>query len=578
MKVGKRPQHGRAKRRRVPIWAWILVAIVGIAGVSYGVDLIMSEGRVPRGTTVGGVAIGGMTEEQAEQRLRIDLGDEVREPVIVNAGNMSSTIQPSQSGLQVDWGATVDQAGRQPLNPIERVRSLFEEREVGIISAVADGPFNRAMDRLSRDLTRDPKNAALAVNDLGKPDVTDDEPGQTIEAEELREKVLSEWLSTNHTVTGEAEVTEAKITTEDTDELIRDVINPATSAPITFFGRDEVKGEIKPTDMGRILTFVPDVPENKKPELAESLKPSWNNEAAQQVLQEQLGATEKEFRNASFSQSGGSLSVIPHQDGVQIKWDETLGDISQKALDTKKRNWQVVYEDKPATFTTDEAEKASFDEVMGEFTTGDFSGPSGVNIARTAEMVNGAYVLPGETFSLNGYTGPRGTAQGFVESGIIIDGHASEAVGGGISQFATTLYNASYFAGMDDVAHTPHSYYISRYPAGREATVYEGAIDLQFKNPFDVPVQIESFVSGDSVTVKIKGKKQVEVESIPGGRTNPTQPEKRTVDKDDHCSPSSGAPGFTTTDTRVIRDLNGQELSRETQTTVYDPQPIVTCE
>ena len=112
MKVGKRPQHGRAKRRRVPIWAWILVAIVGIAGVSYGVDLIMSEGRVPRGTTVGGVAIGGMTEEQAEQRLRIDLGDEVREPVIVNAGNMSSTIQPSQSGLQVDWGATVDQAGR----------------------------------------------------------------------------------------------------------------------------------------------------------------------------------------------------------------------------------------------------------------------------------------------------------------------------------------------------------------------------------------------------------------------------------------------------------------------------------
>jgi len=165
-----------------------------------------------------------------------------------------------------------------------------------------------------------------------------------------------------------------------------------------------------------------------------------------------------------------------------------------------------------------------------------------------------------------------------VESGIIIDGRASEAVGGGISQFATTLYNASYFAGMDDVAHTPHSYYISRYPAGREATVYEGAIDLQFKNPFDVPVQIESFVSGDSVTVKIKGKKQVEVESIPGGRTNPTQPEKRTVDKDDHCSPSSGAPGFTTTDTRVIRDLNGQELSRETHTTVYDPQPIVTCE
>ena len=191
-------------------------------------------------------------------------------------------------------------------------------------------------------------------------------------------------------------------------------------------------------------------------------------------------------------------------------------------------------------------------------------------------MVNGAIVLPGETFSLNGHTGPRGTAQGFVESGIIIDGHAGKAVGGGISQFATTLYNASYFAGMEDVAHTPHSYYISRYPAGREATVYEGAIDLKFKNPFDTPVRITTDVSGDSVTVRLHGVKQVDVESIPGERTNPTSPKKMELSGDD-CSPSSGAPGFTITDTRVVKDLKGKELSRETQRTVYDPQPIVSC-
>lgn len=577
MKTGKRPQHGRKKRRIVPVWAWLFIAIIGVAGVAYGVDLVMSEGRVPRGTSVGGVAIGGMTEDQAEQRLRLDLGDQVREPVIINAGNMSTKMEPAQSGLQIDWGATVDQAGQQPLNPVERVRSFFDEREVGIISAVADDPFNRTMERLSRELTRDPKNAALSVTDFGKPDVTEDVPGQTIQPENLREQVLTQWLNTNHTVTGEAEVTDAKISTEDTEPLIKDIINPATSAPITFFGRDNVKAIIQPTDMGRILTFVPDVQGNQKPEDADKLRPEWNDEAAQQILQEQLASTEREFRNASFTQQGGSLGVVPHQDGVEIQWDKTLGNVQDKALDTNKRDWQVVYEDKPATFTTEQADNATFDEVMGEFTTGGFSGPSGVNIARTASMVNGAFVLPGETFSLNGYTGPRGTAQGFVESGIIIDGRASEAVGGGISQFATTLYNASYFAGMDDVAHTPHSYYISRYPAGREATVYEGAIDLQFKNPFDVPVQIESFVSGDSITVRIKGKKQVEVESIPGSRTNQTSPEKRTVNKDDHCSPSSGAPGFTTTDTRVIRDLKGSELSRETQTTVYDPQPIVTC-
>ena len=574
-KVAKRAKHGRKSRRRIGVWVWLLLAIVGLGGVLYGVDYAMSEGRVPRGVTVGGVDIGGMTEPQAEQRLRLDLGEKMRKPVNVNAGNMSTKLDPPQSGLQVDWAATVNQAGQQPLNPITRIRSFFETREVGIMSAVADQPFNRTMDRMSRELTRQPKNAELAINDQGKADIKDDVPGQTIDPQALREVILENWLNKDRTVNAEADVTEAKINKDSAEKLARDVVNPATSTPISFKGRDNVVAQIKATDMGKILTFVPNA---EKPEDATELRANWNNDAAQEILQVQLAGTEREYRNANFTTEGGSLSVIPHQDGISIKWDETLGKIEDKALNTGTREWNVVYEDKKAEYTTEEAQKASFDDTVGEFTTGGFSGPSGINIRRTAEMVNGAYVLPGETFSLNGYTGPRGTAQGFVESGIIIDGRASEAVGGGISQFATTLYNAAYFAGMEDVAHTPHSYYISRYPAGREATVYEGAIDLQFKNTFDTPVRIEASANSSSVTVKFKGVKTVEVESITGSRTNPTQPQKMSVDKNDHCTPSSGAPGFTITDTRVIKDLRGRELSRETQTTVYDPQPIVSCD
>ena len=138
------------------------------------------------------------------------------------------------------------------------------------------------------------------------------------------------------------------------------------------------------------------------------------------------------------------------------------------------------------------AESATFDQVVGEFTTGGYSDASGVNITKVAQIVNGALVAPGDTFSLNNYTGPRGAAQGFVESGIILNGRADKAVGGGISQFATTLYNAAYFAGFEDISHTPHSYYISRYPAGREATVFEGQIDLVFKNNSPYPVRIVS--------------------------------------------------------------------------------------
>ncbi|QNH95425.1 hypothetical protein GP473_00760 [Corynebacterium anserum] len=573
-KVTKKTVKSHKKRRLISPWVWALLFILGLGGVLYGVDIAMSEGRVPRGVTVGGVDIGGMTESQAEQRLRLDLGEKTRKPVTVKAGNMSTKLDPPQAGLQVDWGKTVKQAGQQPLNPITRIRSFFETREVGIISAVAEEPFNRTMDRLSRELTRTAENAELTLTSDGKPKVKPEVAGQTINSDELHDLVLDNWLNTSRTVEGKADVVDAKITKDKADKLIRDVVNPAIATPITFKGRDNVTARIDAASMSKILSFKPN---SDKPEDATDLQPVWNNDAAKALLQAQLASTEKEARDASFTEVGGSLNVIPSEDGWKIKWDETLGKIEDKALNTRTRDWEVFYEEDKAQYTTEQAKLARFDDVVGEFTTGGFSPASGVNIRRAAEMINGALVLPGRTFSLNGYTGPRGTAQGFVESGIIIDGRASEAVGGGVSQLATTLYNAAYFAGMEDVAHTPHSYYISRYPAGREATIFEGAIDLQFKNTFDTPVRIVAFADDHQVTVRLMGVKTVNVESITGPRTNPTSPEKRVIDKKDHCTPSSGAPGFTITDTRVIRDLSGKELSRETQTTVYDPQPIVEC-
>src|SRR5699024_11571587 len=113
-------------------------------------------------------------------------------------------------------------------------------------------------------------------------------------------------------------------------------------------------------------------------------------------------------------------------------------------------------------------------------------------------------------------------------------------------------------------------------PARSNATVYEGPIDLVYKNDSQYPVQIQTSVGGCSVTVKLMGDKTVDVESVNNGRWAQTSPNRMELSGDD-CSPSSGAPGFTTSDTRIIRDLSGGEISRETTTTVYDPQPIVTC-
>ena len=103
-----------------------------------------------------------------------------------------------------------------------------------------------------------------------------------------------------------------------------------------------------------------------------------------------------------------------------------------------------------------------------------------VNIGRAAELINGTVLKPGETFSLNGVVGERTRANGFTEGFIIQGGKFKKELGGGVSQSATTTYNAMFFAGLKDIEHQPHTLYIDRYPPGREATVAWPSLDLKF--------------------------------------------------------------------------------------------------
>lgn len=127
------------------------------------------------------------------------------------------------------------------------------------------------------------------------------------------------------------------------------------------------------------------------------------------------------------------------------------------------------------------------------------------NIHLIARTVNGAVVLPGETFSVNDFVGPRTRAKGYVEAGTLAGGEPSSGVGGGISQFATTLYYTVFRSGLEDVTHKPHSRYIDRYPVGIEATLAYPSVDLAFRNDTWTPVTIRTSYTSTSITVELWG-------------------------------------------------------------------------
>jgi vancomycin resistance protein YoaR len=206
--------------------------------------------------------------------------------------------------------------------------------------------------------------------------------------------------------------------------------------------------------------------------------------------------------------------------------------------------------------TTAQASAAGVRTLLGTFTTRFQAGqPRATNIRRIAELVDGAYVPPGEVLSLNGEAGQRTAARGFVADGAIVDGVLTDEVGGGVSQFATTLFNAAFFAGLPILEHKPHSFYISRYPAGRESTLYYGAIDVKVRNDTASGLLVRTRSTASSVTVELYGDN--------GGR--------RVVSTSGPRRPRADG-GFRVDVTRTITGGDGRGERRVFRTS-YDPVP-----
>jgi hypothetical protein len=143
-------------------------------------------------------------------------------------------------------------------------------------------------------------------------------------------------------------------------------------------------------------------------------------------------------------------------------------------------------------------------EQVSTFTTRHPAGqPRVENIHRAADVLRGTVVPPGETFSLNGVLGARTRDKGYVEAPTIQNGRLVPGVGGGVSQLATTVFNAAFFAGLEFGEYQSHSIYISRYPYGREATVNYPGLDMQFVNTTPYGVMIWTQYDASSITVSL---------------------------------------------------------------------------
>ena len=144
---------------------------------------------------------------------------------------------------------------------------------------------------------------------------------------------------------------------------------------------------------------------------------------------------------------------------------------------------------------------------LGSYSTHFALGDRGSNIALATSHINGTLLAPGQIFSYNKVVGPRIESAGFRDAPVIVKGELVPGVGGGICQVSSTLYNAVLLSDLKIVSRSHHAFPVHYLPAGRDATVVDGAIDFQFQNNTPTPIYIAASSGGGHLSFRILGKK-----------------------------------------------------------------------
>lgn len=565
-----RPGRGRG----LLAGAFVLVVIAAL----YAAAALYLGDKVPADTRVGGVAIGGRTPSEAQQTLEAELADEEAEPVVVDVAGTEVELAPADSGLSYDYEGSVAGLTGFSLNPADLLAHVRGgiEREVEV--EVDEDALSAAVEDKTKALDKKPVEGRVRLQGT-KIVKTASRPGLTVRREELVQAIADGWPRTRtHEAPTSAPAPE--LSQDEIDRFAEDDLAPLVSGPVTVRTTDpQGKGADKDISFGVPAESLAAAVSIKDTDGTLSASVDEKKVAESTLAAGSASGHFREAVDAGVVHRGGSqFAVTPSRTGLALR-EDGLGAKVAGAM-TKSGDQRAVTVDSQESepeLTTAEARKTLPKEQISTFTTYLPDNPVRTsNIKIAARQLNGAYVAPGETFSMNQRLGERTPGRGYQKAGVINAGRLTNDYGGGISQLSTTLFNAVFFSGARIEEFHPHSFYISRYPEGREATISWPDVDNRFTNDTGAGILITAQVNGDEVTVTFHGRKPYdEVKADKSARRNITPPKKITDDSKG-CVPQSPAPGFTVDIKRSFVE-GGRTVKTSTFTTTYIPQDDVTC-
>lgn len=127
------------------------------------------------------------------------------------------------------------------------------------------------------------------------------------------------------------------------------------------------------------------------------------------------------------------------------------------------------------------------------------------NIELGVSQLDGTEIFPGEEFSFIKALGPVTADLGYSEERVFLNGEVQKGIGGGLCQVSTTLFNTALQAGLPITERHSHSFAVSLYDYGMDATYSDPGVDLKFVNDMATPIIIKGTTVDQKVLFEMYG-------------------------------------------------------------------------
>ncbi len=532
------------------------------AAVGLGLVFAGSPSSLASGTSIDGVDVGGLTQRQAVARLGAKEAAVATAPVVFTAAGKAFRYSASELGVRSDWQQAVTAArhdgdGFWPVRAFRRARTRLFGNHISAHVTAYRTPLQYAVSEVANAVDVKQVDASLVRHGLSV-EVVPGKAGQALRRPAASHAIVQALGGLDHP--SNVSLTVVSAPQRVTAALLAGAAQRARlalSEPVRLVHGGTV-WRLARWRIAELLTL----PSGGSTKLA-------IGGAAAEAYFAQLGKfVARKPVDATFRiLAGNRVGVVPSKPGLALDVVATSRALLAAALSTVDRSADTVVRVAQPARTTAQAKAMGIVGEVSSYSTTYGGIPERLhNVALVAQLIDGALVAPGATFSFNKTTGARTAAKGFEVAPVIINGEVTTGLGGGVCQVSTTTFNAAFDGGLPITERTNHALYISHYPLGRDATVDYPSVDLKFRNDTRHWLLIRTFVSTGSLTVTIYGTPQnrrVESQVAPltvVGSTPVRVTKDPALKKGEQVVDHGGSPATATTVIRKVYSADGKLL------------------